>query len=170
MDKRLRNFVVLWFLFLAVLAVLCATSAEARIVQLESITELANGYIMVSDGTDTTWFDTATDTVRSPPIFIGNSDGYFGLWYQFSSTAGSPNVKMEYLESYCDDTSTFAVPDPEDPIVAAETTETIHIPEQLRPVPHDYIMFQIVGLSGNATDTTLKLIFRRRRPKFYEDF
>ena len=113
------------------------------------------------------WFNTATDTVLSPPIKIGDADGYYGAWYLLSSTNGTPNVTIDWLQSWDDQSDNFVVPEDADPIVTAQTAETAQIPKQLLPVPHEYIKIRFIGNAGNETDTTVKFILRRRRPTFY---
>jgi len=115
---------------------------------------------IIWDGVDL--FTAATDTTLSSAIRIGGGQ-YFGVWLQLVSASATPKVTIEYLCSYDRTAANFAIPDGASAIVSERVAETVYI-ISVQPVPMPYIKFRVRGITGNATDTTVKLVFFSQPP------
>lgn len=115
-------------------------------------------------------YDGSTDTIpvagevtvysRSFPLFLAQ---FFGIWVLATSTAGTPNVKIEIEEGWKEPTTEgsagttlFVEPDGFDDIFNPINDQLAHI-KTIAPVPMAYGRYKITGLTGNPADTTLAI-------------
>ena len=99
------------------------------------------------------------DTLTSEAYYIGSSES-FGVYYKAVSDTSTPNVSIDYLQSYSRN-GEFVEPEGGGSIVTSLTDESPHV-KSFTPANMRYLKFRIRGLTGNAGDTKVTLIFFAR--------
>ena len=97
----------------------------------------------------------ATATVSSSAIIV-KSGGIFGVWYQATSSGGTPKIKLEVEMSYDATSANFIEPEGMSDIVTTLNDENMHV-EGIHPPPMKYLRIKCTGLSTNPSDTILTL-------------
>ena len=152
-------------LLIIVLAMVFPVLSLASQEQLTEFIWASEDQIMISDGTDSTWYGVAvTDTVLSPPIYTADCDGYFALHLQLVSTSGTPEVSVQVWQSYNRTAGNFI--QSVDPIaLELSTTSELSQITTLYFDPSNYIKLAFIGGASNQTDTYVRSILRRRRAR-----
>ena len=98
----------------------------------------------------------ATATVSALPTNLGTTFGYVGVWYQAVSTAGTPNIDIDFKVSYDQTAANFVRPEGESLLVDDLADETPHVDNiQIPAMP--YIKIVATGNATNPADTVLTL-------------
>ena len=98
-------------------------------------------------------FDTDVSTSSAFPV---PSAGYFGVWYQATSSAGAPDLLIEYEMSYDSTAGNFIEPESAVDIETNLVAETAKV-KSINPPPMKYMRIKATGNASNAADTILTL-------------
>ena len=147
--------------WLTLMVLVLAGAARGNQFELGQVISLSPDVIVISDGTDTGWFTTATDTVITPPIYIGGSGQSLGLWVKAVSSGGAPNLYIDFVQSYSEEED-YNVPVGASAIINGLTAETAQM-YSFSAFRMPWIKLRFIGLSGNGTDTGVEAAIYRPR-------
>lgn len=92
-------------------------------------------------------------TATSVAIPVKTS-GYFGIWYKATSTAGTPDIKIEVLMSPDETDANFVEPENMPDVVTNLTAETAKV-DSINPPPMKYMKIKCTGNASNNADTVV---------------
>ena len=102
-----------------------------------------------------------TTATASSSVITVKSSGYFGVWYQATSSVGTPDIKLEVTMSPDTTTANFVEPEGMPDIVTNLADETAHV-KGISPPPMKYMKIKYTGNGANPADTILNLkLFRQ---------
>lgn len=145
------------------------------IVQAEVIDGFAANQVVLWDSTDI--FTDSTDVTLSSVLMMEQSSR-LSVYYQAVSASGTPNIKLDMLQSYENTASKFATPDTTTtlrysggwyeianvPAIADSLKdEIVHIKE-IAPVPMRYLRLRVTGRDTNAPDTRVRVVLFAQPP------
>lgn len=145
------------------------------IAQAELIEGYAANQVVLWDSTDI--FTDSTDVTLSTIVMMEQSTR-LSVYYQAVSASGTPNIKLDMLQSYENTASKFATPDTTTtlrysggwyeianiPAIADSLKdEVVHIKE-IAPIPMRYLRLRVTGRATNAPDTRVRVVLFAQPP------
>lgn len=143
-------------LLLALLAIASLPARAAEVTVLNASQTVVGEPLTLLDAQTVN----ATATVQSNAVNL-TARYFLGLWYKCTSTAGTPDVTLSWLESIDTESTNFVDVETVHSALVAETAQV----RSITPPPMHYGRLQVVGGGSNPADTvcTAKLFYQGGR-------